>query len=538
MEFAKRAWAQIGAQMDGVGLPTKALIASLVVILVLVGALFMLYAAVEETAPVGLAGSNSAEALAQLNAVGIEAKVVDGNIRVPVESQHQAFLLLAQGDLLGESPAGMMDRMFENASPWETDKSRSARSNNARARFLSAVLTNITRIKSADVMVDPGQDGIGKRHVPASAMVNVMTNSGAVDTAMADAVASLVSGAVARLNVEDVKIVDARTGRRVEVSDPGNMLPSSALEVKRNIEERKRKEIENILDYIPGVRVGVNVLMDSVAARQERRMEYEKDQPIKRESTEETVNRDIADAGEPGPRSNTGLSINGSGPSGSEQTMNRTETEFYDAKPFVLQQETTHTGHQVKQVNVAVNIPRSFFVSQYKQQNPDTQDEPDDAALQPLVAPQLAKIEQKIQVLTLADVQGQVQADMVPDAPMLATAGGGGTIGMMFDSGIAGPVGLTLLGVASLALMLGMVRKSTRPESLPSIEELAGVPPSLPSDEELIGEAEESETSMQGVELDENDLHARRIAEQISDLVRADPTEASRLLGKWVSTNE
>lgn len=141
-------------------------------------------------------------------------------------------------------------------------------------------------------------------------------------------------------------------------------------------------------------------------------------------------------------------------------------------------------------------------------------------------------------MLTLADVQGQVQADMVPDAPVFAAGGGGGTIGMMFDSGMAGPAGLTLLGLASLGLMFGMVRKSTRPESLPSIEELAGVPPSLPSDEELIGEAEESEASMQGLELDEDDLQARRIAEQISDLVRADPTEASRLLGKWVSVNE
>lgn len=538
MQFAKRIWGQIGAQMEGVALPTKALIASLVVILVLAGALMMLYAGEEETAPVGVAGANSAEAIAKLGAAGIEAKAVNGMIRVPTESQTTAYLLLAQGDLLGESPATMMDRMFEGGSAWETDKSRSQRANNARARFLSAVLANISRIKSADVMVDPGKDGIGKRHVPATAMVNIKTTSGEVDTAMADAVASLVSGAVAKLDITNVKIVDARTGRRVDISDPSNMLPSSALEVKRNIEERKRKQIEDMLDYIPDVRVGVNVLMDSVASQWEKTTEYDKDQPVKRESVEDTVSRDVADAGEPGPRSNTGLSINGGASSGNEQTMNRTDTEFYEKKPVLKQQETKHTGHQVKQINVAVNIPRSFFVNQYKQQNPDAEGEPDDAALAPLITPQLTKIEQKIQVLTFADMQGTVQADMVPDTPVMIAGGGGGTIGMMFDSGMAGPAGLTLLGLASLGLMLGMVRKSTRPESLPSIEELAGVPPSLPSDEELIGEAEESETSMQGVELDEDDLRARRIAEQIGDLVRADPAEASRLLGKWVSTNE
>ncbi len=539
MEFAKRMWSQIGAQMDGVPRQTKALIASTVVILVLAAALLLsIYAGAEETAPVGLAGTNYAEAIAQLNASGIEAKVEGGMIRVPNESQQQAYLLLAQGDLLGESPANALDRIFESASPWETDKSRLQRSNNARARFLSGVLANISRIKSADVMVDPGQDGIGKRHVPASAMVNIKTATGAVDAEMADAVAALVSGAVAKLDATGVKIVDARTGRRVEVSDPSNMLPSSSLEMKRNIEQRKRKDIESILAYIPGVSVGVNVLMDSVAARQERRMEYEKDQPVKRESNEETLNRDITNAGEPGPRSNTGLSINGSGSAGKEQTSNSTDTEFFEDKPIVLQQETTLTGNQVKQINVAVNIPRSFFVGLYKQQNPESQDEPDDAALLPLVSPQLTKIEQKVEVITFADVQGTVKVDMVPDTPLVMAAGGGGAIGEMFEGGWAGPAGVSLLALASLGLMLGMVRKATRPESLPSIEELAGVPPSLPSDEELIGEADESEATMQGVELDEEDLKARRIAEQISDLVRADPAEASRLLGKWVSTND
>jgi flagellar M-ring protein FliF len=538
MEFAKRYWTQISAQMQGVSLGTKALIASLVVILLLVVSLMMLWAGDEQMQELGLSGSNPAEALARLKGAGIDAKVEGGMILVPTDTLTRAFLILSNGDLLGESPASALDRMFESSSPWETDGSRKQRSNNARNRFLSGVIANISGVKSADVMVDPGQDGIGKRHVPASAMVNIKTATGSVDADMADAVAALVSGAVARLDIANVTIVDAGTGRRVAVSDPSNMLPSDALEIKRDIEKRKRQDIEDILDYIPGVRVGVNVLMDTVASQHELVTNYDSKDPIRREMTEETSSRNISNGGEPGPRSNTGLSINGSGGAGNEQTSNITETEFYESKPVVLQQETTRTGHQVKQINVAVNVPRSFFVGLYKRQNPDAQDEPDDAALAPLIAPQLAKIEEKVQVITLADVQGTVKADMVPDAPALMAGGGGSTISMMLGGGWAGVAGMSLLGLVSLGLMLGMVRKATRPESLPSIEELAGVPPSLPSDEELIGEAEESEATMQGVELDEDDLKARRIAEQISDLVRADPAEASRLLGKWVTTNE
>lgn len=538
MEFAKRMWSQIGAQMQGVSLPTKALIASLVVILLMSAGFLMLYAGAEEMVPFGPAGSNPAEAIAKLNQAGIEAGVSGGMILVPPDKLPQAFAVLQGGGLLGEDASTVFDRMFDSQSPWETDKRDQQRAVVARSRFLAAAIQSLRGVKSADVMYDPGQDGIGKRHVRASAMATITTTTGQVSTELADSVAAMVSGAVAKVDMTDVKIIDARTGRRVAVSDPNNMLPSDALEMKRNVEERKRREIENILDYIPGVRVGVNVLMDSVASRQERRREYDNDQPVQSELSEERTRSNIADAGEPGPRSNTGLSINGSGGAGTQETETKTQTEFFENKPIVLEQDTVLTGNQVKQINVAINVPRSFFVGLYKQQNPDAADEPDNAAITALVQPELAKIEQKVQVLTLADVQGAVSADMVPDMPAELTAGAASTIGRMIDGGWGGPAGVSLLALASLGLMFKVYRNATRPETLPSIEELAGVPPSLPSDEELIGEADESEASMQGVELDEDDLKARRIAEQISDLVRADPAEASRLLGKWVSTND
>ncbi len=538
MEFVKRMWSQIGTQLQDVSWQTKALIASLVVILLLFGGFLMLYAGAEEMVTFGPAGPNPAEALAKLSTAGIEADVKNGVIRVPPDQLPQAYLILQQGGLLGEDASKVFDRMFESQSPWETDKRDQQRAIIARSRFLAMAIESLQGVKAAEVMYDPGQDGLGKRHVRASAMATITTTGGPVTTELADAVAALISGAIAKIDMTDVKIVDARTGRRVAVSDPNNLLPSDALEVKRNIEERKRREIENILDYIPGVRVGVNVLLDSIASRQERRREYEKEQLIRSEQNEERSRRNIADAGEPGPRSNTGLSINGSGGSGTEETENRIQTEFYDSKPIVLEQDTIHTGHQIKQINVAINVPRSFFVNLYKQLNPDAEGDPDSAAIDALVQSELSEIEQKVQVLTLANVQGIVKADMVPDAPSAMLAGTGSTVGKLLDGGWGGPAGLSLLALASLGLMLKVYRNATRPESLPSVEELAGVPPSLPSDEELIGEADESEASLTGVELDEEELRARRIAEQIGDLVRADPAEASRLLGKWVSPNQ
>ena len=47
------------------------------------------------------------------------------------------------------------------------------------------------------------------------------------------------------------------------------------------------------------------------------------------------------------------------------------------------------------------------------------------------------------------------------------------------------------------------------------------MPPPLPGEEELIGEAEESEPSMAGLEVAEEDIRTRHIADQISELIKA-----------------
>ena len=105
----------------------------------------------------------------------------------------------------------------------------------------------------------------------------------------------------------------------------------------------------------------------------------------------------------------------------------------------------------------------------------------------------------------------------------------------MLESGWTKPLGLGVLALASLAIMFSMVRKVTRAPPLPTVKELTGVPP-MPSgdDDELIGEAAESESIMTGIEVDEGEMRVRKVASQISDFVRNDPEEASRLLNRWV----
>ena len=99
-------------------------------------------------------------------------------------------------------------------------------------------------------------------------------------------------------------------------------------------------------------------------------------------------------------------------------------------------------------------------------------------------------------------------------------------------------MGLGSLALLSLALMVGMAHKSTQQLPQPTAAELAGVPSTLPVDGELVGEAEESDLSMAGIELSEDEVRTRRIVTQIGEMVQSNPVESASLLRRWVNTEE
>ncbi len=76
------------------------------------------------------------------------------------------------------------------------------------------------------------------------------------------------------------------------------------------------------------------------------------------------------------------------------------------------------------------------------------------------------------------------------------------------------------------------------PVDLPSLEDLAGVPPTLPTDDELIGEVEEGESDMSGLLIDDALLESQKMAEQIAELIKTNPEEATQLIHKWVDEDQ
>lgn len=538
MEFFKRYWTQIRAQLEGLSASQKWAISTTLVLGLLLVGIAVIIAGQPDRVPISaFASGRSEEVLARLQAAGIDATRDGGQIVVPYDQQERAIGLLVQGDLLTADTSEAFSQLIERQSPWQSNDQNAQAYLLAKQRVLGQIVGKMRGVRNASVLISMPQDkGFGRTHIRPSASVTVwMHGSGRVSDAMVDAVARLVAGSVAEMQPQDVSITDGNFGRTRTVKDEDDILPTETLELLHKIEEYHRNKIDKVLAYIPGVIVAVNVQMDDVQKQQEVNYDYEKAQPLSSEELEEITRKDVRDSGEPGPRPNTGMSIAGSTGGGVEENISRSRTEFRD-KPLVSERHVTKAGRQVQRINVSINVPRRYFLQIFKANNPDVES-PDDQTMQTTVQEQLTRIQDQVEPLILAEVPGVVKAHMVPDetlVPMAAQSLPSGGLDAVLVSDWVKPVSVGLLALLSVALMLGMVRKATQPEPLPSIEELAGVPPMLAGDGDVVGEADDGDAAMAGVELDDDELQSRRIAEQISELIKANPAEAGNLLGRWV----
>ena len=549
MEFLKRSWVQTQAFLSQLSVTARWLMGCLLIIFLLLGWLLMQYAANPELVPITqFAAEHGPEVAARLGRSGIQVRMEGGQLQVPLEHYDQAMVILLGSDLLASDTVAAFDEMIARQSPWQSSAQNAQVFLLAKQKVLGQIIGKMVGVKSASVMLSmPDKQGFGTTYVRPSASVNViMSASKRVDKRLVEAIAGLVSGAVAEMTSQDVVVIDANRGRQFTVKSPDDVLPGETMELVQQLEHRYREKVSQVLSYIPGVIIAVNARVDPVHTKRIEEYDYEESEPLRSEFSRETERQDKATAGEPGARPNTGLDIAGANEMGRFERINESRNEFNE-KNLTRRTHTTESGHMVKQVSVTINVPRLFFVAVHKQSQPEEEaSEPNDEALQPVIQQQLSQIQ--AQVEPLVDVEGNggvVRVHMIPDRHQLmavaGVVGGAGTVGGL--SGVLGsrwakPLGLAALALASLAMMFGMVRKATQPPSLPSADELAGIPPKLPGEDQITGEAAAANDEMIGMEMTEEEIESRRIADQIADMINENPVEAAALVNRWVSTEE
>jgi len=543
MEFLKRNLTQIQAQLGGLSFATRWLIGSLVVIMLLVGTMLVYWGGAADMVPVdGITTGTTAEAVTVLDADNITNRVDGGKLMVAKDELHQAVAALSRAGHLNPNASAAFDQLLsDEGSSWmlsSTDKSRKYLL--AKGQFLSAVISSFPNVDAASVILDkPEANGFGVSHVDPSASVMITMNAGnKVTKPMADTMIHMVSSAVAGLQEQHVTVSDTLNSRSFTAADEEDLHQLASVEATLANERLHKQKIEQVLRSWDGVLVAVKIVASQVLREEIQEREYGKPE-ISLSETTEKVSRNVTNGGEPGIRPNTGSSIDGSGGSGTELTENSTIEQFSSSK-ILRESHSKMAGSTIRKINVSVVVPRSYYVRVYKARNPEGE-APSDEDLQSIIDQEQQKIEAVVKpqiVSSDADMKpGEISVAMVYDQeylqPQLAGVGGG--LGAVVSSDLAQNGMLAFLAFMSFGLMIYMVRRATRKEEMPTIEELAGVPPTLPTDDDLMGEVDQMDSSLAGVELDEEELRARQIADQISDLVRANPEEAGGLLTKWVA---
>lgn len=548
MEFLKRSWRQIRVQAEQLSANARLLIAMCMVCLILIMILFMMYVGKSDYVPITqFAGDRQAEAVTLLSNGGIEVNNESGRLLVRRDQYINALSKLHEADLMVPDTSRAFEELFKNSNIWQSNRQFDQRFHIARQQWLAQVISMMEGVRSANVVFDiPQKTGFGKAGRKPSAAVNVtMDGRGQLDRHMVGGIAGLVSGAVSDLAIQDVVVVDARTGRRHTVPDEYDLGPEERLLAVIQAESRMRDKINELLGYINGVIVQVNVQLNSVGQQTVKKWQREPSESLRSTELIEKERTNRSSSGEPGTRSNTGLAINSSGGTNSSERESTTREEFGD-KPITEESMTQMVGQSVEKIHVSVKVPRSHLKAMLLGDATDNVDG-DDAVQEldpndPRIQVEMDKIKADIEPLVMVDNEpGEVRVSWFDDRPMIAELrqlGGPEGIRAFTESFWAKPAGLALLALVSIGIMLLLARKSMQQPPMPTAEELAGIPPTLPSDDDLVGEVEESEPSMAGVEVAEEDIRSRKVAEQISDLVKANPQEAANLFNKWINTED
>jgi len=431
MDFLKRSWAQVGATFERMSFAERSLIASLAVIVLLVLGMALWFAARPQRVAVPYSGDiNAAVALLQRNS--IEARAEGNRLMVPVADQHDAPGILVMNDHLGGDASEAFAKLVQ-ADPWETNAQLRAKTVVALQGYLSKVVSRMRGVRAANVMIaKPEHQGFGRTTAKPSASVMVeMRGGGEVGRDMVEAIASLVSGAVAEMNPQDVEVIDA-LGHSYRIDDPEDRIPTEALELVRSQEAYYQDKIERLL-MIPGVIVAASVDLDPVRKEHSNTTTYTDTEPVLSESVTEVVTKDFSAGGEPGARSNAGADIASGSGVAREHSESATKTEFGSKLPVGTTVKEI-AGHQIQKINVTINVPRNYFVGIYQARTPDAGAAPDEATLQPIIDEQLARITEKVEpVITKGDAKGAIYGTLVYVGALTAAGGVIASGGAMAD---------------------------------------------------------------------------------------------------------
>ncbi|PHQ81709.1 MAG: hypothetical protein COB69_03760 [Phycisphaera sp.] len=527
-----------------------------------------LYASKPERIEIG-AGTDMSyktQALSQLKGSGIDASIKNNALLVKRDDYDWANGVLAESGVLPADGSLMFQNLSENMKWTNPREVNQKMMHMALQNELARTISNFPTLNKASVFLDiPTPTGIGMVVRKPTASVTVFSRSGTpIKQNQVDAIAKLVSHAVAGLDLSSVSVIDGTNGMPMQARTDDSALATNYLEHKKNFENEVEQKIRGILSSIPGALVAVTADVDVKQVTSRREAFLDKGQgSVSLESTLKSTVEESTSASkgaESGTRPNTGADINTN--RGTAGGFKRTDdTTDFESRIGSEITSTIDPRGMATSLSISVQVPRGYIEALLPIPEGATDDAPpvfDDAAVDAKFAVERDRITQLIEPhlptvaaegnkriiagsvvvsmmpIDLAALAGSAQAASLGIAGMGSTAGGGGVLGGMMASGMIEKGMLVVLVIGAFGMMLVMVKGATKRVALPSVEELVGIPPALDNHSDIVGEADESETAMVGIEVDDTHVANSKMLEQVSDLVGNEPDLAARLLNRWI----
>ncbi len=479
-----------------------------------------------------------------LQASGINATTKNGRLMVPETQRINALAALGQRGQLPENTVTLFENLAERQD-WKNSRQQNrVQFNLALQNELARIISGFGGIKSANVIIDvPEQGGLGRTAKIPTASATVFTSSGgAIDQGTVDAIASMIAGARSGLTPSNVRVIDGSNGRQRKPTGDDEFLATSYLEHATRAEVMTQRKLAELLSYVPGVVVAVTAQVDVTRVITSTNRMLPKGEgtlslPRSETTMSETQSRKTS-GGEPGVRSNVSADIAG-GSSGSGNTFEKTnETIDFETYPGSEQKQVSDPRGSPTFLTASVNIPQGYIEELVRRSKGGEDAEVSEQEVIERFELMRPEIEASLKPHVTArgadgtPIDGEVRVSMIPvsllelaPAPAQAgflsvlTAGGGGG-GGIGGGGLVNTVVVGLLAVVALGMMVMMVRKSARPLELPTMEELVGSPPALNADTDIVGEADESDAPMAGIELDDDEIKRTKLLEQVAEMVK------------------
>lgn len=518
--------------------------------------------------------SGSAMSMSSLRAAGIDAQVVNGTIQVPPSQRSRAVAVLAQsGQLPGDTT--LLFGNLGGAQDWKSSKEQHRQLFNiALQNELSRGIANMNAVSKATVILDvPQSSGLGRAVRVPSASITMFSSGGAFLTQdIVDAAAGMVMGSVSGLDSKNIQVIDGTTGQPRTVSSADSRLSSKFMDQAHAVGDDKKQQIQAMLGHIPGVIISVTAMVDVTKVASTERSYSKVDEgtvsAVKSQGSTEDSLQQASRGAEPGVRSNQTASINTGGSSGNSSNSNETIKEYQTQFGYIDKQTVDHRGMPTH-IRASIIVPEEYIRELLTNALPPAEDgaEPveissedirerfegmdGNSGFKSLVvkqvtphligqAPDGSMINGDV-IVSMAPIGNAYrQGGQIQSAGFMGSlmgSGGGGSM-ILGNGNLVETVLVGVLAAVSILMMLTMVRRSSKDIKLPTAEELVGLPPQLEGDNDLIGEADEGDSAMAGIEVDDAVIQIQQLRDQVTELIASDPESAAGLVERWAEVED